>query len=117
MRSGLLLIAPGVVPRLVVRDIDGDTRINVMVRMPATAVRLLCYAALVLTAFAIFFHFVDAKLSPIARGVFILVLLVGLVVLIFIPLAFPRLGFYRSDSLKKVNEAMAREESESDGSR
>ena len=84
-----------------------------MAKITEKAARLL-YVALALVAFAVFFRFVGARLWPNARIAFMVVTLAGIVVLLVVPLAFPSVGFYRSDSLKKANEAMAREESESD---
>jgi uncharacterized protein YqfA (UPF0365 family) len=87
-----------------------------MAKIPKKAVRLI-YVAVALLAFAAFFRFVGVRLWPNARVAFMVISLVGIVVLIVIPLAFSGLSFYRSDPLKKVNQAMAREESESDRSR
>jgi hypothetical protein len=70
--------------------------------------------AVALLALALTDRFFGAILWPSLRGVFLIISVVGLAVLIVVPLASRRLGFYRSDSLKKVDEVMAQEESESD---
>jgi amino acid transporter len=87
-----------------------------MAKIPRKAVRLI-YGAVALLAFVAFVRFLGVRLWPNARVAFMVISLVGIVVLLVIPLAFSGLGFYRSDSLTKVNQAMAREESESDRSR
>ena len=86
-----------------------------MARIPKGVLRLI-YVAIALLVLAAFYRFVGLRLWPDARVPFMVISLGGIVVLLIIPLTFRKLGLYRSDSLKKVNEAMAREESESEDS-
>jgi hypothetical protein len=72
----------------------------------------LCFAV-ALVGLALIDRFLGTILWPSMRGVFLIISVLGLAILIVVPLASRRLGFYRGDSLKKVDEAMAREESES----
>jgi hypothetical protein len=84
-----------------------------MITIPPKAARLLG-VALALVAFAVFVRFIGVKYWPNARIVFIVLLLGSIVALLTIPLSIRAFGFYRSDPLKKVNEAMEREGAESD---
>ncbi len=93
----------------------GIRRGRTLATLPKKALRFVS-VAVALLAFAVFFRFVAVRLWPKASVALMLISLVGIVALLAIPLVFPGLGFYRSNSLKKVNEAMAREESESGGS-
>ncbi|HVX91198.1 MAG TPA: hypothetical protein VHC20_06270 [Candidatus Paceibacterota bacterium] len=71
------------------------------------------YVAVGGLVFAIFYRLVSDKLSANAREVLMFIAVIGLVVLLVLPLAARRVGFYKEDSLKRINDAMAREESES----
>jgi hypothetical protein len=71
------------------------------------------WVTVALLALALTDRFLGTILWPGLREVFLGISVLGLAVLLIVPLAIRRLGFYRGDSLKKVDEAMAREESES----
>jgi hypothetical protein len=73
----------------------------------------LAYVAAVLLAFAVTLRLVGHSLSLNTRVPLFILAFLGIGALLALPLIFPKAGLYRSESLKEVDEAMAREESES----